>query len=621
MKSAEPGSPREQPPPRKPTVRLWLLLAITVLLVIFLFAPALLTSRQRQSENLSYTDFSARVDAGQVRSVSVDNKGAVEGKLTDGRAFTSRIPTALNTSDLAQRMQARRVKITATRTGGSPWGGLLLWLLPLVLIGGFLLWTSRRMAGRASGLGAFSRSKAKVIEAERPTTKFADVAGYQGVKQEISESVDFLRAPGRYAMAGARPPRGVIMIGPPGTGKTLLARAVAGEAEVSFLSVTGASFVEMFVGVGASRVRDLFTEARKRAPSIVFIDEIDAIGGKRGSVLPGGGHEEREQTLNQLLAEMDGFDQESGIVVLAATNRPDTLDPALLRPGRFDRQVVVPLPTQSERAEILSVHAQGKRFDTGADLDRMARATPGFSGADLANLLNEAAINAARDGRVTITGDDLDTARDRIMLGRRDAANALLPDERRSVAVHESGHAILAALCEHADPVTKVTILPAGLSLGSTEQLPEVERHLYSHAYLTDLLTIRLAGRAAELLVFGQASTGSASDLVDATQVATRMVREFGLSAALGPVGYAPDGQDGLGTIAAAPSPYSPTTQRLIDKEVSRLLRDAEARAVEQLRTHRAALDRLVALLMTEESVDGSAVIAILRDEEPQERT
>ncbi|MEU6745615.1 ATP-dependent zinc metalloprotease FtsH [Spirillospora sp. NPDC046719] len=620
MKSANSGSPQQQPSPQKPTARLWLLLAVTILLVLFLFAPALVTSRQRQNENLSYTDFSARVDAGQVRTVRVDNKGAVEGRLTDGRAFTSRIPTALNTSDLAQRMQARHVRITATRTGSSPWGGLLLWLLPLVLIGGFLLWASRRMAGRAGGLGAFSRSKARVIEAERPTTKFTDVAGYEGVKQEISESVDFLRAPDRYAVAGARPPRGVIMIGPPGTGKTLLARAVAGEAEVSFLSVTGASFVEMFVGVGASRVRDLFTEARKRAPSIVFIDEIDAIGGKRGSVLPGGGHEEREQTLNQLLAEMDGFDQESGIVVLAATNRPDTLDPALLRPGRFDRQVVVPLPTQSERAEILAVHAHGKRLDTDADLDRMARATPGFSGADLANLLNEAAINAARDGRVTITAQDLDTARDRIMLGRRDAANALLPDERRSVAVHESGHALLAALCEHADPLTKVTILPAGMSLGSTEQLPEVERHLYSHAYLTDLLTIRLAGRAAELLVFGQASTGSAADLADATQVATRMVREFGLSTALGPVGYATDGHEALSTVTAAPSPYSPTTQRLIDKEVSRLLRDAETRAVEQLRAHRAALDRLVALLMTEESVDGSAVIAILRDEGTQDR-
>lgn len=342
------------------------------------------------------------------------------------------------------------------------------------------MWSGRRAARTpGGGLSANGRARAKIIEAERPTTRFEDVAGYEGVKQEISEIVDFLRSPERYAVVGAKGPRGVIMVGPPGTGKTLIARAVAGEAEVPFLSVTGSAFVEMFVGVGASRVRDLFAEARKRAPSIIFIDEIDAVGSRRGGASRVGGNDEREQTLNQLLAEMDGFDQSRGIVVPAATNRPETLDPALLRPGRFDRHVTVPLPNQAERAAILTVHSRGKTLAPDVDWDTVARATPGFSGADLANLVNEAAINAVRAGGVVIDGQDLGDARDRLLLGRRESTNALLPEERHAVAVHESGHALMAALCEHADPVAKVTILPSGPSLGATEQLPEAERHLY----------------------------------------------------------------------------------------------------------------------------------------------
>jgi cell division protease FtsH len=623
-KSAGPGEPQDPPPPPPappqapaPWWQRLVIAACLVVLFLLLLAPGLLRPHQ-PARKLPYTGLSAKVDAGQVKTVSIDDEGGIDGKLTDGTKFTSRVPTALNTTDLAQRMQARHVQITATRTGSSPWAGVLMWMLPLVLIMGLFFWTGRR-AGGVPNTGGFGRSKAKVIEAERPTTRFADVAGYDGVKQEISESVDFLRTPDRYAAAGARPPRGVIMVGPPGTGKTLFARAVAGEAEVPFLPVTGSSFVEMFVGVGASRVRDLFAEARKRAPSIVFIDEIDAIGGKRGGAVPGGGHEEREQPLNQLLAEMDGFDQESGIVVLAATNRPDTLDPALLRPGRFDRQVIVPLPAQTERAAILAVHAHDKHLAPDVDLDRTARGTPGFSGADLANLVNEAAINAVRDDRVTITARDLDAARDRVMLGRRDGSNALLPEERRSVAVHESGHALLAALCEHADPVAKVTILPAGMALGATEQLPEAERHLYGEEYLTDLLTVRLGGRAAELVVFGQGSTGAADDLAGATQIATRMVREFGLSPALGPVGYSAGASGFLGEASdGARPPYSEATQRLVDEEVARLLRDAEQRATTALLAHRTALDRLACLLMEKETVDGAAVLDALRSERPE---
>ncbi|WP_246492079.1 ATP-dependent zinc metalloprotease FtsH [Actinomadura alba] len=582
-----------------------------------LIGPALFSAPAQQRS--TYSDLVAKVNAGQVRSVTIDEKGSVRGTLTDGRRFTSQIPTALGNTQLAQRLEARHVQVAATQSAGS-WTTVLATLLPLIFIFGLFMWAGRHaQQSLAGGIGGFGRSKAKIIEAERPTTRFTDVAGYDGVKQEVTEMVDFLRDPERYAAAGAKPPRGVIMVGPPGTGKTLMARAVAGEAEVAFLSVTGSAFVEMFVGVGASRVRDMFDDARKRAPSIIFIDEIDAIGGKRGGVGLGG-HEEREQTLNQLLAEMDGFDQGSGIVILAATNRPESLDAALLRPGRFDRQVTVPLPNQAERAAIMAAHAKGKHVARDVDLDVLARGTPGFSGADLANLVNEAAINAVRADRIVINARDLDQARDRVLLGRREASNALLPDERNAVAVHESGHALLAALCEHADPVAKVTILPAGVALGVTEQLPEAERHLYSEAYLLDLLTVRLGGRAAELVVFGQGSTGAANDLAGATHIAGRMVREFGLSTALGPVGYGSTTPHDLGE---APQdtplrlPYSEHTQELIDAEVAGLLRLAEHRATGLLDAHRNALDRLAATLLEEETVDGDVVVKVLRSHPP----
>ncbi|WP_052707553.1 ATP-dependent zinc metalloprotease FtsH [Streptomyces rubellomurinus] len=598
-----------------PGWRRWLLpvaVLVTLLLLVLFSHPG-----RSGGTSYGYTDFLNRVDAGQVRTVNITDTGGVSGTLKDGTRFTSQIPTALDNSPLSRALADQHVGITASRSSGgsSLWSTLLL-LLPLLIFGGLFLW-SGRMAARSlsGGLSAIGRSRAKIIEAERPATRFADVAGYDGVKQEVSEVVDFLRSPDRYAAAGAKGPRGVIMVGPPGTGKTLLARAVAGEAEVPFLSVTGSGFVEMFVGVGASRVRDLFDDARKRAPSIIFIDEIDAVGGRRAGGTRIGGNDEREQTLNQLLAEMDGFDQGTGIVVIAATNRPDALDPALLRPGRFDRQVTVPLPNQAERAAILAVHTRGKTLAPDADLDRIARGTPGFSGADLANLVNEAAINAVRAERATLTADDLDAARDRVLLGRRESSNALLPEERHAVAVHESGHALTAALCEHADPVAKVTILPAGVALGATEQLPEAERHLYGESYLNDLLTVQLGGRAAELVVFGEGSTGAANDLANATSVATRMVREFGLSPELGPVGYSSGSPQhlGEGLEDLLRRPYSEQTQRTVDEAVARLLRRAERRAVELLREHRHHLDELAALLVARETVDGAVVLEILR--------
>jgi cell division protease FtsH len=592
--------------------RNWLLPFGLILTALLLFAPAMAGGR---TTAIDYSDLLGRVNAGKVASVSINDKGAVDGKLTDGGSFTSQIPTALDSSTLATRLEAKGVAVKGTQTGSS-WISVLLSFLPLLLLVGFFVWTGRQTRRQLSGggaLGGIGRSRAKITDAERPETRFADVAGYEGAKQEISEVVDFLRNPDRYARAGAKGPRGVLMVGPPGTGKTLLARAVAGEAEVPFLSVTGSSFVEMFVGVGASRVRDLFAEARKRAPSIIFIDEIDSIGGRRGGSVIGGSNDEREQTLNQLLAEMDGFDSSTGVVVLAATNRPETLDAALLRAGRFDRQVTVPLPTQAERAAILAVHARGKQLGKDVDFDVVARATPGFSGADLANLLNEAAIHAVRQGRDIISAADLGDARDRVLLGRRDASNALLPDEKRSVAFHESGHALVAALSEHADPVAKVTILPAGMALGVTEQLPEAERHLYTLPYLTDSLAVRLGGRAAELVVYGYGSTGASSDLAGATELATRMVREFGLSDAVGPVGYSGGQQQFLGGEELVSRAYSEDTQRVIDGEVARILREAEARALDLLRTHRDALDRLAALLLEKETVDGSVVTEVLR--------
>ncbi|WP_116953170.1 ATP-dependent zinc metalloprotease FtsH [Jiangella endophytica] len=613
---AKPGPPDEPPrrvPPPPPRWQRWLVPLLLLATVLLLWLPGLVSTK---ASSVPYSEFVTKVDAGDVKSVTINDKGAVDGTYTDGSDFTTQVPTAIDTAGLNAGLEAHKVEVTATQSSTSFVSVLLGWL-PLILIVGLFVWMGRQaQRSLAGGLGGFGRARAQIIEAERPTTRFTDVAGYEGVKQEVSEVVDFLRDPERYRAAGAKGPRGVIMVGPPGTGKTLLARAVAGEAAVPFLSITGSAFIEMFVGVGASRVRDLFDDARKRAPSIVFIDELDAVGSRRGGAVIGG-NDEREQTLNQLLAELDGFDPNVGIVVLGATNRPEALDPALLRPGRFDRQVTVPLPNQAEREAILTVHALGKRPGDDVELGRVARGTPGFSGADLANLVNEAAINAVRDGRTTITAADLDTARDRTLLGRRETSNALLPDERRAVAVHESGHALLAALCEHADPVAKVTILPSGMALGVTEQLPEAERHLYSEDYLLDLLTVRLGGRAAELVVFGQGSTGAANDLAGATQIAVRMVREFGLSSRVGPVGYGTGQPQYLGESPddLLRKPYSEQTQRLIDQEVARLLTDAEHRAVDLLRLHRGALDRLAARLQELETVDGAVVEGVLRDE------
>jgi cell division protease FtsH len=624
-KQPVPPPPGDRPvktaPPPPPSWRFWLWpVALLAMVALYIFLPAI---HAASPVNLTYSQFSADASAHKIKTVTFGNgtsgsNTVVSGDLTNGKTYTTVIP-GQPTTTLSQQLSAEGATVTATPPSSGIGSQLLSWLIllvPLVLV--FYLF--RRMArnsGAAGGLQGVlgvGRSRAKVFDAERPTTKFSDVAGYEGAKAEIGEVVDFLRNPMRYSKAGAMAPRGALMIGPPGTGKTLLARAVAGEASVPFFSVAGSSFVEMFVGVGAARVRDLFAEARKRAPAIIFVDEIDAIGQRRagsGSVVA---NDEREQTLNQLLSEMDGFDMTQGIVVLGATNRPEVLDPALLRPGRFDRQVTIPLPTLRERAAILIVHCRGKKLGPTVDLNVVARGTPGFSGADLANLANEAAIFAVRGGRDVLTATDFDDARDRILLGRREGSNVLLPEEKHAVAIHEAGHAIVAALSGHADPVAKVTILPAGQALGVTQQLPLVERHLYGEDYLNDSLAVRLGGRAAELVELGQGSTGAANDLASATDLATKMVREFGLSPELGPVGYPEGGSVFLGGGGAGMSsrPFAEATQATIDREVARLVREAEENAVGKIRSHRPELGQLVSLLLERETVDGSEVYRIV---------
>src|SRR3954451_10086705 len=609
---ARSGPPADRPappaPPPPPGWRRWLIPIGVLLTAVLLFAPRMGAA----PTEVDYGQLTSQVADEHVEDLTLTADGAINGTYRSdfhsGGEFTSHYPTGLQGVDQTFLTQVRDPAFvphfTATGAAGS-FLGTLLSFLPILLFAGYFIYIGRaaRKGALGGGLGAMGvgRSKAKVVDADRPTTTFADVAGYEGVKRDISEVVDFLRSSEKYAAAGAIAPRGVLMAGPPGTGKTLLARAVAGEASVPFFSITGSGFVELYVGVGASRVRDLFAEARKRAPSIIFIDEIDAIGQRRGAGFTV--NDEREQTLNQLLAEMDGFDPSTGVVVMAATNRPETLDPALLRPGRFDRQVVVPLPTQPERRAILAVHARGKLLAPDVDLDVTARLTPGFSGADLANLLNEAAIVAVRDDRTEITAMDLSQARDRILLGQRQSANFLLESEKRNVAVHESGHALVATLSPAADPVDKVTILPSGMALGVTEQVPEDERHLYTLAQLTTSLAVRLGGRAAELVVFDEGSSGASSDLAGATDLATRMVREFGLSAELGPVAYSTDAPQYLGAEQSTSRGYSEATQRVIDTEVARLLREAESQAVELVRAHRSALDALTEQLLRDETI------------------
>ncbi len=562
---------------------------------------------QKPKDEISYTEFLESVRAGEVESLEFDN-GSYE------IAFTLKSGEEQQTVGLRDFSEADRDLFRdqgvdlkpVTRTPGLI-ASLLPIFLPFMIVIGFFWWMARRQQSQMGGIMSIGRSKAKTYSTERPGTTFSDVAGYANVKKEVTEVIDFLKDPTKFAEVGARIPKGVLLVGPPGTGKTLIARAVAGEAGVPFLSVTGSDFMEMFVGVGASRVRDLFNEARKMGRAIIFIDEIDSIGRKRGAGL-GGGHDEREQTLNQMLAEMDGFEATVGIVMIAATNRPDILDPALLRPGRFDRQVVVPLPELNDRKEILNVHIKHKRMADDVDVEVIARGTPGMSGADLANLVNEAALFAVRGGEKQVTAAHFDQARDRVLMGVKRDSMVLSEQEREAVAYHEAGHALCAALLPNADPLHKVTIIPSGMALGVTMQLPEVERHIYRRDYIEDRLVVMLGGRMAEELIFDMSSTGASDDLIKATETATKMVKEWGMSEKVGPMAWGGSGQVFLGDSMMESREFSDETARVIDEEIQKILMTMEDRCRSTLSANRSALDLIARNLLEHETVSGKEV-------------
>jgi cell division protease FtsH len=590
-----------------PRWSLWVL--VGVLLLGFVLAGLFPTEPR---EDLTYSEFRSAVTDGRVETIEIDNNdGDIDGELEGGTLFTTTGPVDGGIPDEDLRiLRDQGVEVSYVTPSPSFLAAILPYIIVFGLFIGFFIWMQRRAQGQMSGVMNIGKSKAKPYDTERPGTTFDDVAGYEGVKQEITEVVDFLRHPEKFAEIGARIPKGVLLVGPPGTGKTLIARAVAGEAGVPFLSVTGSDFMEMFVGVGASRVRDLFQTAKKMGKAIIFVDEIDSIGRKRGAGL-GGGHDEREQTLNQMLSEMDGFEATEGIVMMAATNRPDILDPALLRPGRFDRQVVVPLPEAEERLAILKVHCKSKRVAGDVDMHTVAKGTPGMSGADLANLVNEAALFAVRGGDEAIHMRHFEMARDRVLMGQRRESMALSDHEKEAIAYHEAGHAVCAAVLPHADPVHKVTILPTGMALGVTQQLPE-ERHIYRQDYIEDSLVVRMGGRIAEEIIYGVYSTGANNDLTGATELATKMVREWGMSERVGPQAWSGGNQMFLGESMMSSKEYSDDTARVIDEEVERILREQEQRCRDTLHEHRNGLDLIARALLERETIDGAEVTRLI---------
>jgi cell division protease FtsH len=591
--------------------RFWWLV-IAALLVNWVLMSHLASPAPRTS--VSYTYFVGQVDAGNVSTLT-STGDAIQGVFKKPVSYTSGGQTTTDVTRFAtqrpafaddtlfQTLEAKGVTVNAAPPDAPPslWKQLVLGFGPSLLFLGLLMWLMRRGASSLGGIGGLGRSRATLYQPESgPRTTFADVAGIDEVEREVREIVDFLRDPERYAKVGARIPHGVLLSGPPGTGKTLLARAVAGEAEVPFFSISASEFIEMIVGVGASRVRDLFDQAKKVAPAIIFVDELDAIGRARGGALASGGVDEREQTLNQILTEMDGFTGNEGVVVLAATNRPEVLDPALLRPGRFDRRVTVNAPDLQGRLKILQVHTRGVPLASDVDLAATATATPGMVGADLANLVNEAALAAARDGRDHVTSSDFGEALAKVMLGTVRGI-VLSPAEKESTAFHESGHALLGMLTPGADPVRRVTIIPRGQALGVTVQTPQDDRYGYSATYLRGRIVGALGGRAAEEIVYGDVTTGAESDLDQATRIARQMVGRWGMSPAVGPVSVLPPpeqeptfGGDGVGS----------ATKELVDAEIRRIIDECYAQAVDTLRANRARLDRLAHALLERETLD-----------------
>ncbi len=599
----------------------WIVLGVIALAFVVIMSNGSFSSTSN-SVKLEFGAFRQAVGANKVNAIKYDAaSGHISGEFTAAGAAahngikqfnTDGQQGGLNEADV-NFIDAHHVSRNYKPPSSNFWGPIISLVFPILLIGGVLYFMSRRAQQGMGAVMNIGRSRAKVYTTEKPKTTFADVAGYGPVKEEIKEVVDFLKQPGKFREIGARIPKGVLLVGPPGTGKTLIARAVAGEAGVPFISVTGSDFMEMFVGVGAARVRDLFQTAKKQSPAIIFVDEIDSIGRKRGAGL-GGGHDEREQTLNQMLAEMDGFEATEGIVMMAATNRPDVLDAALLRPGRFDRQIIVPLPTQEERHEILDVHFRDKKISPDVDTNVVARGTPGMSGADLANLVNEAALFAVRRGATEVHKEDFENARDRVLMGLKRPSIMMNDEEKEHTAYHEGGHALLAYVLEHADPVHKVTILPTGMALGMTQQLPEEERYSHDRDFLNDALTVFMGGRVAEEVVFGSQSTGASNDLVRATEIARSMVREWGMSDRIGPRAWGSQGAVFLGEDLVHTRDYSDETARVIDEECERILRDQQDRATKLLSEYRPGLDAIAAALLERETISGAEVTKLVDD-------
>lgn len=631
------NQPENERPPQPPW-RNWIVPAVLLLIIawtIFRVPDMFGAGSAGQSIEIPYSTFYEQVTAQNVSQVLIQ-ENTVQGQFRNpvqwppdaegapeyARFTTTLLPSVLEDSQLANALRENNVTIVARTVDTSP---ILLFLLnfgPILLLLGFFLWSTRRAQGQLTGAFGFGRTRAREYSAEKPHITFDDVAGQDAAKAELVEIVDFLREPDKYIALGARIPRGVLLIGPPGTGKTLMARAVAGEANVAFFSLSASEFVEMFVGVGASRVRDLFNRAKAAAPSIVFIDEIDAVGRRRGAGL-GGGNDEREQTLNQMLAEMDGFDQRESVIVMAATNRPDVLDPALLRPGRFDRQVTIGLPDRAGRLSILKIHTRGKPLAEDVDLEAIAKATIGFSGADIANLANEAALQAARKNHKRITERDFSDAFDRIVLGT-ESPPLSNPEERRVVAFHEAGHALVAAVTPGADPIYKVSIVPRGQGLGVAVQLPTDDRRNYSRQYLLARMLVALGGRAAEQTVFNEITTGAESDLKFVTTLARRMVAQFGMSEAIGPLNFGEhETQPFLGYSLTQERSYSEETAARIDAEVKRIVEEAYDQTLKLIEYHRDQLNQLAEELMTHEVVAGERLKAILelhgREDEEEE--
>jgi cell division protease FtsH len=570
---------------------------------VVLFVNVLSTEEPRT--DLTVNEFLDAVEAGEVRTAEIKERDQeVLGELRDDTRYRTTYVGEF-ADELVQQLRDATppIEVTVDRQAQSVWWSVLISFLPILLLVGLMIFLLNSGPGGGRVM-QFGKSRAKRVQADAPKVTFSDVAGADEAVEELREVVDFLRDPSKFQSLGAKIPKGVLLYGPPGTGKTLLARSVAGESGVPFFSISGSDFVEMFVGVGASRVRDLFEQAKQAAPAIVFVDEIDAVGRHRGAGL-GGGHDEREQTLNQLLVEMDGFDPNAGVILMAATNRPDILDPALLRPGRFDRQIVIDLPDVRGREAILQVHAKGKPLADDVSLELIARRTPGFSGADLANLLNEAALLAARRSRSIVAAEEVEDAIDRVIAGPERRTRVLSPDVKRVVAYHEAGHALVGHALEHCDPIHRVSIVSRGRALGWTLALPEEDRVLRSRSELIDELAMILGGRTAEELVFGEITTGAANDIERATNIARAMVTEYGMSDELGlrRLGRT-HGEVFLGKEVGHEPDYSDTVAAEIDSEIRRLIEGAHADAVTVLTTHRASLDALAAALIDQETLE-----------------